>query len=163
MKTEQSKRVGVVPAHDDGKVMWRGNGDCLIRWVLHSSRRYGNTKLIVYTMHWGGWGSREDAFTSLRGGLACKTIHYPGTTNSSILNNQFFFIFIVLFLFGVFFLNFSLFFSYVHIYVHVSLMFKNGSNFMFHFHFRYFHHFFFFLYKQGSNLVYLFIFREGGK
>ena len=38
------------------------------------------------------------------------------------LNNQFFFIFIVLFLFGVFFLSFSLFFSYVHIYVHVSLM-----------------------------------------
>lgn len=58
-RLNNQKEVGVVPAHDDGKIMWRGNGDCLIRWVLHSSRRYGNTKLIVYTMHWGGWGSRE--------------------------------------------------------------------------------------------------------
>mgnify|MGYP006075822247 CR=1 FL=1 len=77
------------------------------------------------------------------------------TTNSSILNNQFFFIFIVLFLFGVFFLSFSLFFSYVHIYVHVSLM---DQILCFIFIFITFF-LFFFLYKQGSNLVYLFFAR----
>jgi len=91
------------------------------------------------------------------------TIHYPVLGYYELfyfLNNQFFFIFIVLFLFGVFFLSFSLFFSYVHIYVHVSLMF-NGSNFMFHFHFHFHHFFFFFSFCTNKDQTLFIYFSRG--